>query len=747
MLGKKKMRIGVITFHKALNYGALLQTYALQTFLTQQGYDSKLINYYPRSFKQERKVIDFRSFDAFLKSLIKYPKYQKKILAFDCFLNRCNKTKRYTNSAKLVELNSQFDAFVTGSDQVWNSRWNFNDPAYFLGFADPNKKYSYAASVGSKIEDPFLTNKFISEVSSFNKISLRENSTALWLKGILKDKDIETNVDPALLLSKEDWLKLVKKKKEKPFLLIYTLEDDKELIEFAKKEAAKRNLRLVQIRDVFKKEDPEIHYASCISIERFISLFAKADFVVTNSFHGLVFSTIFEKEFIISLQKYTGAPNERLSSFLKKFKLETRLINNFKNEPLDFTEIKAEIEIEKNKAIAYFKSIEKVDNKVFPLEEEKCANCTACYTVCPPKAIEMKEGQLGFSYPVIDLEKCIHCGLCEKVCMYINEDNKIVNKLTAVLAVKNKRESQRLNSRSGGVFPLLAEKVLASGGAVYGASIDPDNFLVSHLRIDKKEDIHKLTKSKYVESKLNDTFHSVIADLKNQKEVLFSGVPCQNAGLRYLLKIMKIDDSKLLYVDLICHGYMSPEVYRAYLTKQKKQYVNISNFEFRDKEFGWDSHFESFISNGNKIAKKEYTDIFYTNSFLRPACYECLYTNLNRPGDITLGDGWGVKNELTNFDDNKGVSLILINNKKGQLAFSSIADKTVNAKIQIEKVMQHNLEKQTVKSSNHKRLEKLYAKKGYEAIAKESSAYQNKQARLNKIKSKISKLLKKLHLK
>lgn len=744
---KKKLKIGVITFHRALNYGAVLQAYALQTFLNAQGYETSLIDYFPESFKTERKIVDHKSLKGFVKSLAKYPKYKGKIDSFDRFLSKCRLSKKYSNSLDLVKLNEQFDAIICGSDQVWNPRWNFSDPNYYLAFAKPNKKYSYAASFGSSIDETIFEAEIKNHLSSFNRISIRENAAAFYLQNKMKDKSIETNVDPTLLLSKEEWQEIVSKKKEKPFILIYTLEDNKVLIEIAKKEAKKRNLRIVQIRDVFKKEDPEITYASCISPQQFVSLFAKANFIITNSFHGLVFSIIFEKEFLVAKQTYKNAPNERLISLLKDLKLENRELDNFENTPIDYKWVKKQISKEKEKSITYFEKIENDHYKVFPRSFDKCSGCTACYAVCPTKAIEMREGELGFSYPVISLDRCIHCNLCNEVCMYVNPKNTIENNLIRTYATKNKNEKERIISRSGGVFPLLAKQIIAKGGVVYGASMDPNSLLVSHFRIEKEKDIPLLTKSKYVESKLKDTFMEIVEELRKGRPVLFSGVPCQNAGLKYLLKTLKIDDSNLLCVDLICHGYMSPEVYRSYLAKQRKQYVSISDFEFRDKSFGWGTHFESFLSNGKKISKTEYTSIFYTNSFLRPSCYGCLYTNLSRPGDITLGDGWGVKHFLPDFDDNKGLSTILINSEKGDLAFDSIKGETNSQEVDINKVMQHNLSTPTVPNKKHKHLKKTYGKKGYEALSKESSKLQGKLEQKNKFKSSISKLLRKLHLK
>jgi coenzyme F420-reducing hydrogenase beta subunit len=747
MKENKKVKIGVITFQRALNYGALLQAYALQQFLTKEGYDPNLIDYYPTTFKNERKLINFSSLGQLTKSLIKFPMYKKKVDAFNRFLKKCNITKIYRSSIELEKLNKEYDLFISGSDQVWNSKWNFNDPNYFLSFADVDKRYSYAASIGNNMMSDIQEEIIKEKLNSFSKISLREESTSKWLKDILPNNDIETNIDPTLLLSKDEWLKITLKNKEKPYLLIYMLENNGDLLDFAKKEAKRRNINIIQIKDVFKNEDPEIKFASCISIERFVTLFANADFIVTNSFHGLAFSTIMEKDFVLAMQKAHNAPNERLSSFIEKFSLQNHLLDSYEPSLNDYELVKSVINKEKDTSSIYIKAITSQNQKVYPTSESKCAGCTACYEVCPKSAIKIRDGKLGFSYPVIDLDKCIHCGLCDKVCMYVNKENKIDNKLIRSLVVKNTDESQRINSRSGGVFPLLAERILKENGVIYGANLDENNLSISHIKIDNISEIYKLTKSKYVESKLKDTFHNVASDLKNGLNVLFSGTPCQNAGLKYLLKTLKIDDTNLLCVDIVCHGYMSPEIYQSYITKQDKKYKEITSFEFRDKSFGWNTHVESFISEGKKITSTEYTNMFYTNDFLRPSCYNCLYTNLNRPGDITLADAWGAKNIFPEFDDNKGVSLILINSKKGEEAFNNIKSKTTYKSIDINKVMQTNLYEPTTKSKKHKKLEKIYSINGYQGLSFSASKETRKVSLKNRFKSSILKVLRKLHLK
>ena len=345
MTGTKSKKVGVITFHRALNYGAVLQSYALQVFLRNNGFDSELIDYNPASFRKERRLISFSSPLVLFKSLLKYPFYKSKVRRFDRFLSRCHLSKPVLDYQALKNKCADYDFLLVGSDQVWNSQWNHDDKAYYLDFAPLTKKYSYAASLGTSQRDAFEAKRLGDYLSSFRRISVREKSAAELISSIM-EREVLTHVDPTLLLTKEEWMKIVSEVGGRPYLLIYTLEEDSELIAKATNIAKERKLDIIQIKDVFRRVSSPIKYASCVSPERFVSLFAHASLIVTNSFHGLAFSTIFEKDFIVSPQKRKGAPNDRLYDFVDKFGLTNQLADAYQGKIADYDLTKKKIAIE-----------------------------------------------------------------------------------------------------------------------------------------------------------------------------------------------------------------------------------------------------------------------------------------------------------------------------------------------------------------------------------------------------------------
>lgn len=308
-------------------------------------------------------------------------------------------------------------------------------------------------------------------------------------------------------------------------------------------------------------------------------------------------------------------------------------------------------------------------------DKEKCCGCTACYAICPQAAIEMHEDAEGFRYPKVEKSKCIDCGLCTKVCPI--QQGNLAPKTEAFFAAMHEQEAVREASSSGGVFSALAEQFAHQGGAIYGAAYD-QTFRVHHVRTTGR-DWEKLRTSKYVQSDMGDTFALVKKDLLSGRLVLFTGTPCQVDGLKKYLT--GVDTSGLLTVDLICHGAPSPKVWQDYLrlvrTKQGKE---IADVNFRNKkDCGWHGSTIRMESADGEIvldqSKSEnyYFKLFSGNLIIRPSCYACQYANLNRVGDITVGDYWGVEDFHPEMDDDKGLSLVMPNTQRGRAALKQIS--------------------------------------------------------------------------
>lgn len=309
-------------------------------------------------------------------------------------------------------------------------------------------------------------------------------------------------------------------------------------------------------------------------------------------------------------------------------------------------------------------------------DKHKCCGCTACISVCPKGCISMSEDKEGFLYPVVDSVKCIDCGLCEKVCPVLHPLKNEAEPL--VYAAINNDESIRMQSSSGGIFTLLAESVIENGGVVFGACFDRD-WNVVHDYTETKEGLVRFRGSKYVQSNVGNSFSQVKIFLDAGREVLFSGTPCQVAGLKnYLRKPYP----NLLTVDLVCHGVPSPDVWRKYLQetvckeygiKKNKSAVNIcdyiSDIKFRAKDKGWKKYsFKIEYKDGrieiNPFYENPYMNIFLSNLSLRPSCYVCPAKLNNVQSDITLADFWGVNKIDPNIDDDKGCGLLFLNNKE-----------------------------------------------------------------------------------
>lgn len=338
--------------------------------------------------------------------------------------------------------------------------------------------------------------------------------------------------------------------------------------------------------------------------------------------------------------------------------------------------------------------------------KENCTGCHSCYNVCPKKCITMEFDNEGFLYPKVDIEKCIECNLCEKVCPIIHQE-KVENKPIAY-GCYNKNEDIRKESSSGGIFSLIAELVIKSGGVVFGAGFD-ENYNVEHSYVDSIEKIGKFRGSKYVQSIIGDTFKQAKEVLEDGRVVLFTGTPCQISGLKaYLGK----DYSNLICQDIVCHGVPSQYVwhhYKKFISKDRK----IIGMNFRYKSTGWKRYslkfdFEdgsSYEEIGNQNA---YIKGFINNLYLRPSCYKCAYKTLHRQSDITLADFWGIESMLPNLDDDKGTSLVFINSNKGKHIFDKIKNNIIYESVDIEKAIVFN--SCAVESCKYNKKRKLFMK-------------------------------------
>ncbi|MBR5512191.1 MAG: Coenzyme F420 hydrogenase/dehydrogenase, beta subunit C-terminal domain [Bacteroidaceae bacterium] len=303
------------------------------------------------------------------------------------------------------------------------------------------------------------------------------------------------------------------------------------------------------------------------------------------------------------------------------------------------------------------------------IEKHKCCGCSACMQACPKGCIAMREDKEGFLYPEVDKNQCIDCGLCEKVCPVLLAKEK--QKSFKVYAAKNTDEQIRIKSSSGGIFTLLAEKTIEEKGVVFGARFD-DNWEVVHDYTETKEGIAFFRGSKYVQSKIGETYKQAKEFLKNGRKVLFTGTPCQIAGLKsYLRK----EYGNLLAVEVICHGAPSPQIWREYLA-ETRGWQKITGIDFRDKSYGWKSYWTYIKGENTDIVKEKFFNNAYMigflkNLYLRPSCYNCPFKISKSEADVTLGDFWGIENVMPQFDDDKGCSVVILHSPQYQELISA----------------------------------------------------------------------------
>ena len=345
------------------------------------------------------------------------------------------------------------------------------------------------------------------------------------------------------------------------------------------------------------------------------------------------------------------------------------------------------------------------------IDKHSCCGCSSCVQKCPKKCISMYEDDEGFLYPVVDKEKCIDCGLCEIVCPCQNDSKKKRTNFLDIYAIKNKNEKIRMQSSSGGVFTLLAEEVIKKGGVVFGACFS-DDWEVKHHYTESIEGLAAFRGSKYVQSYIGTSYQKVESFLKQGRIVMFTGTPCQVAALK---RYLRREYDNLLTVDFICHGVPSPKIWRIYLNKAVTDYCDtqssltssckkcLQSVEFRSKIKSWKNYryrmvFSKITKNGKEImfaysslfSENVYMRMFLSGLILRPSCYEYPSKAGKSGSDITIGDFWGVENVVPQFDDDKGISLLLMNNSRFMPLLSEVHSRFESLKLPVDIICKYN---------------------------------------------------------
>ncbi len=717
-------KVGLVTCYFKNNYGSMLQAYATKKFLDNNNIPNETINIDSNiDFKKgKRKYYLTQLFNFnFIKSkfgMIRL-KLDKKVVKglneniairtkkyneFRREFNLSKKVSTYKELCKMAE--EKYSDVIVGSDQLWLPV-NVVADYYTLNWVPENiNKISYATSFGvSKIPSKY-NNKYNYFFNRINHVSTREDSGVKLAKE-LANVNAKLVCDPTILLTRDEWEEVAPKDRiiKDKYILCYFLGSNIEHRKFAERLRKKTGYKIVSLNHADEYVEYSDRFADIVPYDvgpkEWINLIKFAEYICTDSFHGTVFSLLFNKIFF-NFRRYNvkakASTNSRIDSLLKTVKVsnERILVGNEKiSDVLDYRIDYDVVNIEINKLREESKKWlldcitwkqEKEEKFIDVKDKEMCSGCTACASKCPKNAINMIRDEEGFLYPEVNKDICINCGLCKKVCPILNKQkNKAFKQKGYIFQYKN--DNIRKQSTSGGAFTAIADYIIENGGIVYGVGFD-DAFNVKHQCAVTKEELEKFRNSKYVQSDPNTTFREVEIRLKEGKLVCYSGTACQIEGLLSFLG-KKYDN--LITIDVICRAVPSPLLWKKYFDYRKKD-KKIKKAYFREKYYGYKySNLTIYDENGNiyhnGVDCDPYLRAFFSNIACRPSCYACHFKEQFHKSDMTIWDCFDVYKYDKSFDDDKGTTRILLNSEKAINIFDEIKVNHNVKEIEVDKLI------------------------------------------------------------
>lgn len=355
------MKIGILTFHETTNYGAVLQAYALNRKCLELGYESEIIDYKCEKFEKEYKTfrIYTQSFKGYIGAIIKVvPRYKLRKQFKKFKKNYLNISENKYDRTNINYSNEIYDMFITGSDQVWNYKLTDFDKTYFLDFVkDSNKKNSYSASFGiSEIPAKYI-NQYNELLKDYNHMAVREAKGKQIIYELF-EKEVELTLDPTFLIEASEWEKLAIYKHRQPYILVYQLHKSELFTKNIKKIIEETGLKVIFIQAPLKNEiDSEVIRDA--GPQEFLGLFKNAEYILTDSFHGVAFSIIFNKEFFVHLSEKKGNSNSRIENILSIFNLRERQVSSIielnKFNKIKYYEVNERLNIKREESIKYLK--------------------------------------------------------------------------------------------------------------------------------------------------------------------------------------------------------------------------------------------------------------------------------------------------------------------------------------------------------------------------------------------------------
>ena len=701
------MKTGLVTFYHIHHYGAALQAAATERAVETLGHECEIIDYFVNQDNALfRRPTGLGSAAADAHTALHYQALKTRYERFEQFSRDHLRISahRYLSAAELRQAQLPYDAILSGSDQIWNPKIfpdGHFDPVFFGAFSD-RRKIAYAPSFGIPKVPEDMEQELRSYLDAFSHLSVRERQGQAIVTEVT-GQTVPVVLDPTLLLTAEQWSAAASRHMvaqggrqaltPQGYILCYCINRPGALAPYIQEFARRSGLPVVQLCGIRQKVHPKARCILDAGPAEFLELFENAAFVFTNSFHGTVFSTQFRVPFFtaVSPAELADPESSRTFSLLSRLGLSDRIVGQGSTDaletPVDWDAVEPRLLSARAASLEYLRAA--LENRPFAPEPEaappaastdqpprladrgRCTGCTACAAGCPKDAITMVRDSEGFSYPAVDLNACIHCGRCTAICPILRQREPMP--LPAAFAAWNADDQIRRHSTSGGAFTALAEYILEGGGVVYGAALDGKQHL-RHVACFRKEDLWRLRGAKYVQSDLGQTFREIREALK-KRPVLFSGTPCQVDGL---YRFLGGKPENLTTCDLVCHGVPSPGVWEDMVrSMERRKGKAIQSVRFRDKVTGWkDSHLTLIYGDGTvdsaPLFATEYGRAFGRALFLRPCCHHCAYTNLNRPGDFTLGDFWGLGPDELPEQQTRGVSLLLVNSPHGSYLFDQL---------------------------------------------------------------------------
>lgn len=330
-------KVGILTFHRALSYGAMLQAYALQNFLFELGIDNEIIDYECEYMIEHYQKTFRKNNSSFIKglalNLLTASGIRKERHTRDEFVNKnLVLSKPYTKETIASTVN-EYSSFITGSDQVWSPNCVGFDPVYFLTFAKPEQKYSYAASIATKQIPENIRDEFAKRISDYKGYSVREASGAGIVEQLTENTP-EVNIDPSMLFTKDKWDKLAISPVNEKYIFLFTVLKPKKIIDYAVKLGKEKGLKVIYLNKLRDKKYDGVEFMDPVTADKFVGLIKNAEYVCTNSFHGTAFSIIYHKNFVVETENIRGK-NTRCEELMQKLKLSERIMNSEHNADID----------------------------------------------------------------------------------------------------------------------------------------------------------------------------------------------------------------------------------------------------------------------------------------------------------------------------------------------------------------------------------------------------------------------------